>query len=111
MKLVVGIIPPAALECLQAALGEAEIFRLTISEVEVVGSTAAPRDDDSQGPQFRGVHSRGLRVEIAVNDSFLAPALAAFDRARAAGHPLSVRVFAVEEVVRIRTGERGTEAI
>jgi nitrogen regulatory protein PII len=52
-----------------------------------------------------------LRVEIAVNDSFLAPALSAFDRARAAGHPVTLRVLAVEEVVRIRTGERGPEAI
>ncbi len=102
MKYVVGIVLPAALEMVQAGLGEAEIFRLTISEVELV------RPAEEAPP---GGLARGLRVEIAVNDDFLAPALAAFERARNAGHPVTVSVLPLEDAVRIRTGERGPEAI
>lgn len=102
MKYVVGVVPPAALETVRAALEEAEITRLTISEVEVVRS-----GEDAPPAGF----ARGLRLEIAVNDDFLAPALAAFERARAAGHPTTVSVLPLEDTVRVRTGERGPEAI
>jgi nitrogen regulatory protein P-II 1 len=102
MKYVVGVVPPAALEMVQGALGEAEIFRLTISEVEVVQAV---------GDVPPGGLDRGLRLEIAVNDDFLAPALSAFDRARDAGHLITVSVLPLDDAVRIRTGERGPEAI
>ena len=110
MKYVVGIIPPAALEAVQTALGEAEIYRLTISEVEVVH----PAEEAPPG----GL-ARGLRLEIAVNDAFLAPALAAFeaaaevdrDGAHGSHFPVQVSVLPLEDAVRIRTGEQGPEAI
>jgi nitrogen regulatory protein P-II 1 len=117
MKYVIGIVPPAALETVQAALGEAEIFRLTIAEVEVVSSGAVPGAASSaemappDAGHARGGPLRALRLEIAVNDSFLAPALDAFERARAAGHAVMVSVLPLEDAVRIRTGERGSEAI
>lgn len=113
MKYVVGIVPPAALETVQTALGEAEIFRLTIAEVEIAlaasareGAGARPGSEPPAGGLVRA-----LRLEISVNDEFLAPALAAFERAREEGHPVTVCVLPLEDAVRIRTGERGSEAI
>ncbi len=102
MKYVVGIVPPPALEMVREALESAEIYRLTISEVEV----AQPADEAPPAG-----FARGLRLEIAVNDDFLQPALDAFAKAREAGHPTTVTVLPVEDTVRIRTGERGPEAI
>ena len=118
MKYVVGIVPPSALERVQRALGEAEIYRLTVSEVEVV------RPGEMVPPS--GL-ARGLRLEIAVNDEFLAPAVNAFEKvaaelekdrpagdARASGvtrFPIQVSVLPLESAVRIRTSERGPEAI
>ena len=65
----------------------------------------------SAGEAPPGGLDRGLRLEIAVNDEFLAPALAAFERARSAGHPVTMSVLPLVDTVRIRTGERGPEAI
>lgn len=113
MKYVVGIVPPAALETVQAALGRAEIYRLTIAEVEVVSPAAARAvggGAEGREPATAGL-ARALRLEIAVNDAFLAPALAAFESARENGFSASVSVLALEDAVRIRTGERGPEAI
>jgi len=45
MKYVVGIVPPPALEMVREALESAEIYRLTISEVEV----AQPADEAPSG--------------------------------------------------------------
>ncbi len=112
MKYVIGIVPPAALERVQEALGNAEIYRLTISEVEVVQPA-------KEAPP--GGLARGLRLEIAVNDEFLALAVAAFEEAAkglAGGgnsggtqFPIQVSVLPLDDTVRIRTGERGPEAI
>jgi len=108
MKYVVAVIPPSALEAVQAALEAAEVYRLTISEVEVpvLGQDAPP-----------GGLPQGLRLEIAVNDAFLAPTLAAFASAEeVAGEAgvhfqVQVSILPLEDSVRIRTGERGPEAI
>jgi len=113
VKYVIGIVPPAALEAVQSALGAAEIFRLTIAEVEVAfPAGAAPGVGSERQPGSPpGGLARALRLEIAVNDAFLAPALAAFESARARGHEVMVSVLPLEDAVRIRTGERGPEAI
>jgi nitrogen regulatory protein PII len=112
MKYVIGIVPPAALETVQAALGAAEIFRLTIAEVEVVVPAACPESASAPDREFAaGGLARALRLEVAVSDAFLAPALAAFECAREKGFSAMVSVLPLEDAVRIRTGERGREAI
>ena len=101
MKFIVGTIRGRTLEKLAKALGNAGIYRLTVSEVELVSLGAAPP----------GADERRLRLEIAVNDEFLQPALRAFEEVRDADEPAWVSVLPLDEVVRIRTGETGNEAI
>ena len=103
MKLVQAIIAPSRLEAVQAALGEAEIFRLTVSDVQGVGGTAGPLDGDAFA--LRPL----VRVEVAVNEEFLKPAVAAI--IKGAGESGKVFISPLSEVIRIRTGERGPEAI
>ncbi|MEM7261095.1 MAG: P-II family nitrogen regulator [Planctomycetota bacterium] len=104
MKYVVAIVPGAALSAVTEQLGRAEIYRLTVSDVEVFDPTTS--DPDSG-------HGR-LRLEVAVNDDFLQPAIDAF-RAVESAHPdfesFWVRVLPLDEAVRIRTGETGSGAI
>ena len=102
MKYVIGIIRGGTLEKLSRELGRGGIYRLTISEVEILDTAAASSP---------GEEERRLRVEIAVNDDFLAPALQAFEAVRDADETAPVSVLPLEEVVRIRTGETGREAI
>lgn len=102
MKYVIGVIPGESLHQVTRALGSGEIYRLTVSEVEVVssGTGALPGDEE-----------RRLRLEVAVNDSFLEPALAAFRAVDDGNGDVWVSVLPVENVIRIRTEESGPEAI
>ncbi len=102
MKFVVGTIKGRSLEQLTAALGRAGVYRLTVCEVEVVSAS-------SSSPS--GAAERALRLEVAVNDRFLQPVLDAFELVRGDDEPAWVSVFALDDVVRIRTGESGPEAI
>ena len=54
-----------------------------------------------------------VRLEIAVNDKFAEPAIEAIMKAAKTGNIGDGKIFVVdlEECYRIRTGERGTEAI
>lgn len=104
MKYVVAIVPGAALTAVTEQLGRAEVYRLTVSDVEVFEPTSS--DPDSE-------HGR-LRLEVAVNDDFLQPVIDAF-RAVESAHPdvepFWVSVLPLDEAVRIRTGETGSGAI
>ena len=103
MKYVVGVVRGSSLEKIRRALGQAGIYRLTVGEVEVFNTG----EDDPLGAA-----ERRLRLEIAVNDSFLNPALEAFKIASEGDDDTTrVTVLPVEDVVRIRTGETGQSAI
>lgn len=102
MKYVIGVIPGERLHQVTQALGAGEIYRLTVSEVEVVSSDAGALPGDEE---------RRLRLEVAVNDAFLEPALAAFRAVDDASGEVWVSVLPVDEVIRIRTEETGPEAI
>lgn len=124
MKLIVGVIRPERLEAVQRELAEARVFRLTLSDVQGValdrttgvGSAAQAyasggADAAPQPPQA----ARRVRLEIAVNEEFVEPTVRAIARAARldGGSPGDgkVLVLPLEEAVRIRTGERGPEAI
>lgn len=125
MKLVVGIVRPERLEAVKEALGEAKVFRLTVSDVQGFGDGAK---DDAPPPAasraaaaYAGGASgapklvRKVKLEIAVNEAFVEPTVRAIARAARldGGQPGDDKVFVLplEEAVRIRTGERGPEAI
>jgi nitrogen regulatory protein P-II 2 len=111
MKLVQVIIAPEKLEAVKEALAEAEVFRFTISEVL---GTGHQRDSTVAGEtEFEIDMFKKLKIEVAVNDAFVQPTIDAV--MRAAGDDAvgvgKVLVLRLDDVVRIRTGERGTTAI
>jgi nitrogen regulatory protein P-II 1 len=103
MKLVQAILAPERLEAVQAALGAAEVFRLTVSDVQGVGGRGGPLD--SEAFSLRPL----VRLEVAVNEEFLKPTLAAI--VQGGGDAGKIFVLPLHDVIRIRTGERGPEAI
>ncbi|MBX3460898.1 MAG: P-II family nitrogen regulator [Planctomycetes bacterium] len=111
MKLVQVIIAPEKLEAVKEALARAEVFRFTISEVSGIGHH---RDTAEAGTgQLEIEMFKRLKLEIAVNDSFVQPTIdavmaAAGDDTGAVGRVLVLRL---DDVIRIRTGEHGSEAI
>lgn len=107
MKLVQVIVAPEKLESLKEALAQAEVFRFTITEVLGTGHQRAEAD----GQEIELFPK--LKLEIAVNDNFVQPTLDAV--MKAAGQDSvgvgKVLVIRLDDVIRIRTGEHGSEAI
>lgn len=111
MKLVQVIIAPEKLEAVKDALAQAEVFRFTISEV--LGSGHQRGEAEVADARLEVQMFRKLKLEIAVNDGFVQPTIdavmkAAGDDAVGVGKVLVMRL---DDVIRIRTGEHGSEAI
>ncbi len=115
MKLVIAIIQPDRLEAVKTALAEAEVFRLTVMDVQGFGRQRG------QPAAFRGHEltvslSRKVQLMIGVNEEFLEPTIDAILRGGHTGPSGQlgdgkVFVLPLEDCIRIRTGERGSEAI
>jgi nitrogen regulatory protein P-II 2 len=112
MKLVIAIIQPDKLEQVKEELYKAQINLLTVSEVLGHGRQKGVAE------VYRGVKETGnllqkIRLEIAVNDNFLEPAIKAIVTGAKTGETGDGKIFILDlkECVRIRTEERGAVAI
>jgi nitrogen regulatory protein PII len=100
--MVQAIIAPERLAAVTALLAEAEIFRMTVSEVHGISDTAGlALADVSPEPM--------VRIEVGVNDDFVEAAVNAIEES--GGDRGRIFTWNLDEVVRIRTGETGPEAI
>jgi nitrogen regulatory protein P-II 2 len=115
MKLIIAIIQPSKLEDVKAALTKVEVVRLTIMDVQGFGR------QKGQTEVFRGREItvnllRKVQLQIAVNDNFVEPTINAIIEGGRSGEDGSIGdgkifVLPLEDCIRIRTGERGPEAI
>lgn len=115
MKLVIAIIQPNRLEAVKAALAEVEVFRLTVMDVQGFGRQRG-HTEVYRGHELTVNLVRKVQLMIAVNDQFLEPTVDAVikgGRTGPAGEVGDGKIFVLplEECIRIRTGERGGEAI
>ena len=100
MYWVVSIIPSEALDLLTEKFSKVGVVRFTVAEVEVVN----PQSAVSAGDQ-------ALRVEVALNEEFLQPALKVLEQIQKAGFDVSTHVGQLSDAMRTRTGELGPDAI
>ncbi|MHC4399823.1 MAG: P-II family nitrogen regulator [Planctomycetota bacterium] len=115
MKLIIAIIQPNRLEAVKAALAEVEVFRLTVMDVQGFGRQRG-HTEVYRGHEFAVNLIRKVQLMIAVNDEFLQPTIDAILKGGRTGPTGEVgdgKIFVVplEECIRIRTGERGGEAV
>jgi nitrogen regulatory protein P-II 1 len=119
MKLIVAIIRPERLElvqeALQAVLDEADHYRLTVRPIEGHGRL---RGDVEyvRGQPVRPQMVHRLEITIGVNQQYVEKTIAAIVQGARSGPNGEVGdgkifVLPLEECVRIRTGERGAQAI
>lgn len=113
MKLIVAIIQPDKLDEVHQALINAEIFRITVSRV-----TGHGQQEDQElyrGEEVTPSLIAKVRLEIAVNEAFVEPTIDAILSAAKHGDGVigdgKIFVLPLEQVIRIRTGERGGDAI
>ncbi len=112
MKLIIAIIQPYRLEEVKQALYQVEVNLITVSEVVGHGRQKGVTE------VYRGVKESGnllrkIRLEIAVNDNFVQPAIGAITQGARTGELGDGKIFVLplERCVRIRTGEEGHDAI
>ena len=115
MKLIIAIVQPHRLEQVKEALTEVEVFRLTVLDCLGFGR------QKGQKSLLRGQEGsikllRKLQLQIAVNDEFVEPTIQAIlkgAKSEGAGQIGDGKIFVLpmEDCIRIRTGERGSEAI
>ena len=112
MKYIIAIIQPDRLDEVMAALEEEEINLITVSDVMGRGRQKGVAEVYRSHVERNGL-LRKVRIEIAVNDSFLWPTVDAITRGARTGNIGDGKIFVLdlEECVRIRTGETGSVAI
>ena len=112
MKLIIAMIQPHKLPDVKKALYDAQVFKMTVTNALGCGQQKGYTET------YRGViHQVNLlkkvRLEIAVNEDFVQPTIDAVIRGAKTGKIGDGKIFVLElpECIRIRTGEKGTEAI
>jgi nitrogen regulatory protein PII len=115
MKLVIAIIRENQLDQVREALIEAGVSRITVSHVSGHGRNQTG-EEIYRGQKIIPNLVPNIRLEIAVNDNFVKPTVNAIinaTKANDSGYVGSGKIFVVplEEVIRLRTGETGSEAI
>lgn len=115
MKLVVAIIKPEKVEAVQAALNERDLYLMTLTDA---GGCGRYRffTEVYRGAEFQVRIQSRVRLEIAVNDDQLESTLEAIVHAARMGDTGEmgdgkIFVLPIEDCVRIRTGDRGAQAI
>lgn len=115
VKLIIAIVQPDRLEPIKEALSQVEVFRLTV--VDCLGYARQKGDQSLQRAPDGSIHLlRKLQLQIAVNEEFVEPTVQAILRGAKTeqdGRIGDGKIFVVplDQCVRIRTAERGPEAI
>ena len=112
MKLITAIIRPFKLDEVREALGEAGVSGLTVTEVKGFGRQKG-HTELYRGAEYVVDFLPKLKVETAVTDDLFDAALEAITRTAGTGKVGDGKVFvvALEQVLRIRTGEVGADAL
>ncbi|HOW35385.1 MAG TPA: P-II family nitrogen regulator [Candidatus Omnitrophota bacterium] len=112
MKLIVAIIQPHKLEEVKEKLYKAEVNLITVSEVLGHGQQKGVTEI-YRGAKETGNLLRKIRLEIAVNESFVEPTIKAIIKGAQTGNIGDGKIFVLdlERCIRIRTGEEGSLAI
>ena len=115
MKLIIAIIQPGKLDSVKQSLSEVEVVRLTVLDCQGFG-----RQRGQSGALVAAETGmnllRKVQLQIAVNDDFVDATVAAITKGGRSGDEGEIGdgkifVLPMDDCVRIRTGERGREAI
>ena len=115
MKLITAIIRPEKLEAVQAALSEREVYLMTVTDVRGCGRQRG-YTEVYRGQEVKIKLLPKLKVEIAVSEPFVEATVEAIVHAARTGEAGTVGdgkifVMPMDDCIRIRTGERGRDAI
>ena len=112
MKKIEAIIKPFKLDDVKDALHEAGVSGITVSEVKGFGRQKG-HTELYRGAEYVVDFLPKVKVEVVVEDGLVDRVLEAIESAARTGRIGDGKIFvtAVEQAVRIRTGDRGADAI
>ncbi|MCM8525163.1 MAG: P-II family nitrogen regulator [Lentisphaeraceae bacterium] len=112
MKLIVAYLQPQKLNSVKQALFAKEIFKMSVTNALGCGQQKGFHEN------YRGVDvevnlRKKVRVEIAVNEDFVDQTIDAIIEGARTGNIGDGKIFVlpIEESIRVRTGEKGHDAI
>ena len=112
MKLVVAIIKPFKLDDVREALSEISVQGMTVTEVKGFGRQKG-HTELYRGAEYVVDFLPKIKIEVAISDDSLSAVLEAISKAANTGKVGDGKIFVsnLEDVIRIRTGEQGPEAV
>ena len=112
MKKIEAIVKPFKLDEVREALSEVGVTGLTVTEVKGFGRQKG-HTELYRGAEYVVDFLPKVKIEVVLEDSQVEPAIEAIQQAARTDRIGDGKIFVtnVEEAVRIRTGERGTDAI
>lgn len=112
MKLVTAIVKPFVLDEVKSALEQIGVLGMTVSEVQGYGRQKG-HTEVYRGAEYSVDFVPKVRVEVAVDDEIVDKVVDAVVAAARTGKIGDGKVWVtpVETVVRVRTGERGADAL
>ena len=112
MKKIEAIIKPFKLDEVKDALHEVGLKGITVTEAKGFGRQKG-HTELYRGAEYVVDFLPKVKIEIVLDEAMLERAIEAIQRAAHTGRIGDGKIFVtnVEEVIRIRTGERGTDAI
>ncbi len=112
MKLIVAFIQPERLTAVKQSLYEREVYKMSITNALGCGQQMGYHET-YRGADIEVNLLKKVRIEIAINEDFVQPAVDAIIEGARTGKIGDGKIFIqdLSECVRIRTGETGREAI
>ncbi|NCF80822.1 MAG: P-II family nitrogen regulator [Proteobacteria bacterium] len=112
MKQVVAIIKPFKLDDVRASLGEVGVAGMTVCEVKGFGRQKG-HTELYRGAEYVVDFVPKMKIEVVVDDDAVERVIEAINNAARTGKIGDGKIFVstVEQAVRIRTGETGSEAL
>ena len=111
MKLIIAIIKPFKLEEVKAALSEVNLEGMTVTEVKGFGRQKG-HTEIYRGSEYTVDFLPKVKVEVVTTDALVSKAVEAIVKSAKTGKIGDGKVFVlpVDDVIRIRTDERGDAA-
>jgi nitrogen regulatory protein P-II 1 len=113
--MIVAIIRPEKLDEVQKALAERDVYLMTVTDVRGCGRQRG-HTEVYRGQEVETRLIPKLKLEIAVTEAFVEATVEAVVHAARSGNPGAIgdgKIFVMnlDDCVRIRTGESGSDAI
>ncbi len=112
MKLITAIVKPFKLDDVKEALKAAGVHGITVSEVKGFGRQGG-HTETYRGSEYQIDFVPKMRIELVVEDNSLEQILDVIREAASTGKIGDGKIWVtnVEQIIRIRTGEHGADAI